>query len=185
MLAVVLPRSALFAPAPVDRQSHVISAFINATVDPGTGGIVKTDWLVSNRQLRDVRVERLAHIHPKVLAAFAAARGETEEAFRTLLIDPQADDPFEQAGLTFNITKPFSKGAVEGWDWALLPESQGPTSGDRLCGVWLLFWTGSDWFYAPAGTPELQAQVVAALPEFAGLFEGELPVCPTDQDTQR
>ena len=181
VIAVTLPNSKLFDPAPEDRRKEVISAFINATADPGKGGIYRTDWLVTNRQLRQVRQKRLAHVHPAVLAAFAKSLGIATDEFREILIDAARPDPFELAGTAFNVTEIFDRGESDTWSWVLMPEwidmSQSEPAQRGECGVWLVFWTDKDWYYAPVGSPEFDAPLLSALPEFSSLFLDPLPAC--------
>ncbi|MEQ8897432.1 MAG: hypothetical protein RID23_10080 [Roseovarius sp.] len=185
-LAANLPRSWLTGQDEAARRSEVISDFLNLSVDPGAGGLsgVRMDWLVQSRQLRDRREARLAHVPEAVLVGYAGRMGMTQAALRAVLTDPEQADPFEITGHDFGHVKDIAHGTEGRWRWGLVTaeredEVTGPGPGPEMagCGMWLVFWDDSAWFYAPVGSRELNAVLEEAVPDLAGVAPGGVDRC--------
>lgn len=189
-LAANLPQTWLIGQSGEARRSEVISEFLNLSVDPGAGGMagVRMDWLVQSRQLRERREERLEHVPPGLLSAYAASMEMTEAALRAVLTDAARADPFEISGAEFGHVDDIEHGAKGPWHWALVRSEAedevtepGPGLGLGLamggCGIWLVFWTEAEWFYAPVGSGELNAPLAEAVPELAGVAPGGVDRC--------
>ncbi|MGR3382289.1 hypothetical protein [Roseovarius indicus] len=175
-LAANLPESWLIGQSGEARRSEVISEFLNLSVDPGAGGMagVRMDWLVQSRQLRERREERLEHVPPALLAAYAARMEMTEPALREVLTDAERADPFELSGFEFGHVDDIDYGAADPWHWGLVrSEAEDEVTEPGLemggCGIWLVFWTETEWFYAPVGSAELNDPLAEAVPELAGV----------------
>lgn len=160
------------------RQAEVISAFFNLTAEPGAGGLngLRLDWLVRDEWRRERRRERLAHIHPDLLAAHAHRLKLGAEGFRELLIDPNRPDPFDIAGVTLAFPETAGQAAGE-WSWVLVAETVQAEEDGPACDQWLVFWDASTWYFAPVGMAELNDSLKAALPALAGALPGPRPGC--------
>lgn len=183
-LAVNLPSGWLDGQDEAARRSEVISEFLNLSVDPGAGGMagVRMDWLVQSRQLRERREARLAHVPEPLLEGYAARMGMTDAAFRAVLIDPDRANAFEISGHDFGHVDDIEYGAAGPWRWGLVVaerEDEVDEPGPEMagCGMWLVFWNDSDWFYAPVGSRELNAVLGEAVPALAGVPPGGVDRC--------
>ena len=163
----------------------MISDFLNLSVDPGAGGLsgVRMDWLVQTRQLRERREARLAHVPGALLAGYAAEMGLTEAGAAGGADRSRAGhDPFEISGHDFGHVEDIEHGAEGPWRWGLVVaerEDEVAEPGVALggCGMWLLFWDESTWFYAPVGSGELNGLLAEAVPELAGIAPGGVARC--------
>ena len=137
------------------RAGAVLSDFVNLGADPGAGGILRLDFLVSNAARAARREARLAHIHPDLLAAHAGQAGLTPEEMRARVIDPDRTDPFDITGLVPPDREALREVQASAWRALVLP---GPKA-------WLLYFTQDEWFYAPLGTAAHEGALAQAHPE--------------------
>lgn len=141
------------------RGEAVLSDFVNLGADPGAGGILRLDFLVSNAARAARREKRLDHVHPALLAAHAAGAGLSPDEMRARVIDPTVTDPFDITGLAPPARDELEEVKAGGWRVLILP---GPEA-------WLLYYTQEAWFYAPRGTRADLEALAKAHPELAAL----------------
>ncbi|MEL6648461.1 MAG: hypothetical protein AAFQ05_12330 [Pseudomonadota bacterium] len=162
------------APEADQRSTQVISEFINLSAAPDPRGM---DFLSRTRIQRTNRLERLAHIEPRVITAFAQAQDTSEDNLRLQIADPDQSNAFDHTGVVFDPPQSFAKGQAGGWTWTLVTEraetraSQAEGSAGcgqtRSCRAWVLYWDDTAWYYAPVATPAHSASLKDAMPELA------------------
>ncbi|MEM7596191.1 MAG: hypothetical protein AAF382_00755 [Pseudomonadota bacterium] len=156
------------------RYTQVISEFINLSAAPDPRGM---DFLSRTRIQRTNRLDRLAHIQPDILTAFAATLDLSEEQLRLQIADPERTNAFDHTGAVFDAPSSLDAGQAGAYAWARVTEraesraSEGAESAGcgqtRPCRAWLVYWDASTWYYAPVGTPAQAAAVQDAVPDLA------------------
>ncbi len=156
------------------RATSAISEFIILSAAPDPRGV---DFLSRARVQRENRAERLAHVQPGVIAAYARALGMAETALRFQIGDPDQTGPFDHTGIVFDTPSEFATGTAEKWTWARATEhAEIRASGggelaacgrDTPCRAWVVYWDAQDWYYAPVGDAALMAALNEAVPALA------------------
>lgn len=156
------------------RFSQVISEFITLSAAPDPRGL---DFLSRDRVQRSNRAERLAHVQPAVLSAFAASLNVTEPTLRAQILDPQQTNAFDYTGIIFDSPDDLVQGQSGAWTWAILEERAEIQAGETVelvecgtetsCRVWLLYWDEDMWYYAPSGSEIFNRALLAAVPDLA------------------
>ena len=153
----------------VPRETVVLSEFVNLGADPGAGGIVKLDFLVSNAARAARRETRLAHIHPDLLTAQAEAAGITTQTLTRQIIAPDIKDPFDVTGVQPPITNGQTPRSIGPWRTRVLQGNEEEMDESAAGDIWVIYFTDAAWFYAPLTTDADRTTFVAAHPELAEL----------------
>ena len=185
-VAANVPKSWIYGQTPEQRRAEVFSDFVNLSAEPGQGELAfLQSWASISGQARRARKDRMEHVHPEVIAAYAARMEVSDESLRERMISPDITTPFDLA--TMNVSQPdFIQHAEVGkWSWGVAKDvaqrTPDDTSGELGCGVWFVFWDTEDWFYAPIGTVEADQLLVDSVPGVGRLPFMDLPRCDANE----
>ncbi|MEM9498881.1 MAG: hypothetical protein AAGA28_13240 [Pseudomonadota bacterium] len=184
-IAANIPRALIHGTTPEARRSDVFSAFVTLSAEPGSEAIpFLTTWAEVTGQTARLHRQRLAHVHPALLTRYAEAAGLRPEALRTVLEDPDEVTPFDLSGAVFPVPAFDFDGVSGPWAWGVAQLAEDPRApvlaGLAWCGIWIVFWTDADWYYAPIGTADLTGLLVDAVPELSEVPFDAMPGCTSD-----
>lgn len=164
------------------RRGAVFSEFVNLSAEPGAGEMAfLQSWAALSGQSRRARKDRIGHVQPALLDAYAAHLGISAEAMRKQFLSPEVATPFDLRTVPVERPDFAVHGQAGDWFWGLIDIDRSmQAEADRpfaWCSVWVVYWTPEDWFYAPVGTELLDGFLLQATPALAELSPQALPRC--------